>query len=589
MHLQSQLSLTFGQYSQAGLKPVNEDCIGIKIPAQTELTMKGAVAVIADGVSAAEAGKEASEMCVSNFISDYYATPDAWSVKTSGEKIILALNRWLLSQSQIKGHVSTLSALILKSQTAYLFHVGDTRIYRLRKGQLECLTNDHTTAINNDTVYLARAMGMDNHIEVDYQKFELEQDDVFFLSSDGVHDFITHKDLQQILVKDVAYYSAQLPSKDYSHVCQILADKALAAGSDDNLSCQIIKVDNLPDGNDQEVYERLSHLPFPEPLNIGQSLDDLIVIKVLHESPRSQVYLVRKTNSSSSGSDLKNNNLLVLKTPSVNFSDDAAYIERFVLEQWIGKRVDSPFVVKIIEPETKTALYTLFEYIDGITLEQWIQQNPKPDVNKVIQLTELISRGIRALHRKDILHQDIKPDNIIIDRNGRPKIIDFGSCYAAGIEEIETPFTREQALGTAVYSAPETRFRMRKTKKSDLFSLAVIVYEMLTHHHPFGDQLEKLKDQRKTTQLEYRSACLYNPMVPTWMDQALKRALSPQPEFRQEALSEFISNLQRPDRHYASQGTEPLLQRNPLIFWQGLAVLQTSAVILLCYLLNKAG
>lgn len=587
MHLQSQLSLTFGQHTQAGLKEINEDCIGIKVPKQPALTMKGAVAVIADGVSAAEAGKEASEMCVSNFISDYYATPDAWSVKTSGQKVILALNRWLVGQSQIKGHVSTLSALIIKSQTAYLFHVGDTRIYRLRKGNLECLTNDHTIKINKDTVYLSRAMGMDNHIEVDYQKFEVEQDDVFLLSSDGLHDYIAHKDLQQVLLTHVAPYSAKLPSNNYNHICQILIEKALAAGSSDNLSCQILKVDGLPDGNNQEVYERLAHLPFPGPLGVGQTLDNFTIIKVLHESPRSQVYLVKPTNSKSSASDKKD--FLILKTPSVNFDDDPAYIERFVLEQWIGKRIDSPFVVKVIEPDNKTALYTLMEFVDGITLEQWIKQNPKPDVNKVIHLAELISRGIRALHRKDILHQDIKPDNIIIDRNGFPKIIDFGSCYAAGIEEIETPFTREQALGTAVYSAPETRFRMRKSKKSDLFSLAVVVYEMLTGKLPFGDQLEALQDQRKLSSLQYHSACLHNPMVPPWMDQALKTALSPQPEFRQEALSEFISDLQRPNKQYKPQSFEPLLHRNPLLFWQGLAILETSLIIFLFYLLNKAG
>lgn len=581
MHLQSQLSLTLGQHTEAGLKEVNEDCIGIKLPDQQALTMKGAVAVIADGVSAAEAGKEASEMCVSNFISDYYATPDAWSVKTSGQKIILALNRWLVGQSQIKGHISTLSALILKSQTAYIFHVGDTRIYRLRKGLLECLTHDHTININKDTTYLSRAMGMDNHIEVDYQQVELEQGDVFFLSSDGVHDFISHKDLQQILSENIACSIAKTPFINHNLTCETIIEKALSAGSRDNLSCQIVKVNALPDGNNQEIYERLAHLPFPEALDIGETLDNLSVIKILHESPRSQVYLVKKLNADS------NNDLLILKTPSVNFDDDPAYIERFVLEQWIGKRIDSPYVVKIVEPENKTALYTLMEYIDGITLEEWIKQNPNPNINEVIRVTELISRGIRALHRKDILHQDIKPDNIIIDRNGLPRIIDFGSCYAAGVEEIDTPFEREHALGTAVYSAPETRFRMRKTKKSDLFSLAVVVYEMLTGKLPFGDQLEKLQDHRKISSLKYNSASEHNPMIPYWMDQALKRALSPQPESRQEALSEFITDLQRPNKHYATQHFEPLLQRNPLIFWQGMAFFEACLILVLFYLLNK--
>lgn len=568
MHLQSQLSLTVGQQSSAGLKASNEDCIGMRIPDQPALTIKGAVAVIADGVSAAEAGKEASEMCVRNFISDYYATPDAWSVKTAGQKIVLALNRWLVGQSQIKGHVSTLSALILKSQTAYIFHIGDTRIYRLRKGNFECLTTDHSISINKDTVYLSRAMGMDNHLEMDFQQFEIEQGDVFFLSTDGVHDFICPKDIQAEIEN----------SSDLNASCLRLNEKALAAGSNDNVSCQLVRVDALPDANNQEIYQKLSDLPFPPPLSVGQSLDGLTVVKILHESPRSQVYLVKNSSGER----------FILKTPSVNFEDDPAYIERFVLEQWIGKRIDSPYVVKIIEPENKTALYTLMEYVDGLTLEQWMKENPKPDIKEVVRLVELISRGIRALHRKDILHQDIKPDNILLTADGIPKIIDFGSCYAAGVEEIDTPFDREQALGTAVYSAPETRFRMRKTKKSDLFSLALVVYEILTGRLPFGEQLEKLKDQRKLSSLKYQTAMQFNPMVPAWMDQALKRALSPLPEHRQDAMSEFIFDLQRPNTAYKQSTFVPLSQRNPLKFWQGLALIEAVIIVgFIYFLLNS--
>lgn len=569
MHLQSQLLLTVGQSTQAGLKAINEDNIGIRIPDQPALTIKGAVAVIADGVSAAEAGKEASEMCVRNFISDYYDTPDAWAVKTAGQKIVLALNRWLVGQSKIKGHVSTLSVLILKSQTGYIFHIGDTRIYRLRKGTLECLTTDHSIHINKDTVYLSRAMGMDYHLEMDYLQFALEKNDVFFLSTDGVHDFIPHKVIQETL----------LASTDYNITCEQLIEEALAAGSNDNLSCQVVKVESLSDANNQEMYEQLSDLPFPPELKKGHIFDGLTVLKTLHESPRSQVYLVKN----------ESNERLILKTPSVNFEDDPAYIERFVLERWIGKRIDSPYVVKIVEPEKPIALYTLMEYVDGITLEQWIKENPKPDINEVVRLAELISRAIRALHRKDILHQDIKPDNIILDKDGVPRLIDFGSCFASGVEEIETPFEREQALGTAVYSAPETRFRLRKTKKSDLFSLAVVVYEMLTGELPFGDQLEKLKDQRNIASLKYRSAMLINPMIPEWMDQALKRALSPRPELRQEAMSEFIFDLQRPNKKYKSTVSIPLVQRNPLRFWKSVAVMQTVLVFFLLYYLLKQG
>ena len=198
LHLQSLLQLSVGQATSAGVKTVNEDSIGIRIPDNEVMTTKGAVALIADGVSAAEAGREASETCIQNFLSDYYSTPDAWTVKSSAQKVLTALNRWLFSQSQRfaderKGYLTTLSAVIFKSHGAHIFHVGDSRVYRLRGNDLEQLSRDHAVAISEQQSYLTRAMGLDINLDVDYQQVELEVGDIFILSTDGVHDFITKK------------------------------------------------------------------------------------------------------------------------------------------------------------------------------------------------------------------------------------------------------------------------------------------------------------------------------------------------------------------------------------------------------------
>lgn len=571
MLIDAQLELSVGQASAKGLKSQNEDCIGMCIPGQPALTIKGVVSIIADGVSAAEAGKEASETCVRTFISDYYATPDAWSVKTRGQKILFALNRWLVGQSQIKGHITTLSSLILKSQSAYIFHIGDTRIYRLRDNVLECLTHDHCTRINKDTTYLSRAMGMDSHLEVDFQTQDTQLNDLFFLSTDGIHDYLSEKDLYTQLK------SCQETNKQnhFDDTCQLLINNALEAGSTDNLSCQILRIDALPSADNQEIYQKMYDLKFPPILSRGQSIDGYEVIKEIHASQRSQVYLVKDAS----------NTRYVMKTPSLNYEDDPAYIERFALEQWIGKRIDSPYVVKIVENhKPKSALYTITEYVDGITLENWIRENPKPDINEVVRIAEFMSRGIRALHRKDVVHQDIKPDNIIIDRQGVPRIIDFGSCLAAGIAEIDTPFERDVALGTASYSAPETRFNnAKKTSKSDLFSLAVIVYEMLTGKMPYKGQLETLTDQRKLHSLKYETALQHNPMVPYWLDGALEKALSLNPDKRHDALSEFIYELKKPNNLYKYKSARPLIEKNPLAVWQSIAVIEAFIILAICY------
>ena len=202
--METELTFTVAQHSVPGKKPENEDAIDIRIPQASLLRNKGAVAVIADSVSAAEAGKEASETCVHNFLNDYYSTPDSWGVKKSTTKVLTALNRWLFSQGRQfsdakKGYVSTFSAIIFKSQTAHVFHVGDSRIYQFRKGELEQLTRDHTTYISSEQSYLSRAMGLDVMLDVDYKSVDVEIGDIYLLTTDGIHDFVKDTDLRASL------------------------------------------------------------------------------------------------------------------------------------------------------------------------------------------------------------------------------------------------------------------------------------------------------------------------------------------------------------------------------------------------------
>ncbi|MCG8609556.1 MAG: bifunctional protein-serine/threonine kinase/phosphatase [Pseudomonadales bacterium] len=566
------LKVSVGQKSDPGPKPENEDSMGIATPSGLTLANKGVVAVIADGVSSADAGKEASAACVKNFIADYLSTPDTWSVKTSAHRVLSALNRWLYGQSlrsissrfennDHKGYISTMSVLILKSTTASIFHIGDSRIYRFRSGDLELLTRDHSVAVGQGKAYLARAMGMDLGLDVDYKTEPLQSGDVFLLTTDGVHDFLPRRELSQYLE------TLQDPDSDEdaeSTANRIVAD-ALARGSDDNTTCQVIQVTELPDGDADEYCHKLNTLPFPPFLSEGMIFDGYRILKELHASSRSQVYLVEDTES---------HQHWVMKTPSVNFVDDPAYIERFVLEEWIGKRVNSPHVVRVIEPERdKKWLYYLTEYVAGASLERWIGQNRSSGVEQIVRIAEQIVQGLRAFHRKDTLHQDIKPANIMVNRDGTVKIIDFGSCKVAGIDEIQVPIERDQVLGTATYSAPEYRLRRSTGVQSDLFSVSVVAYEMLTGYHPYGQAYEECQDIRDFSQLKYAPAWQYNPMVPDWIDGALRKGCSISRESRYDSLSEFIFDLKHPNKSFLKSSKRPLIERNPLVFWKSLTLI----------------
>ena len=258
-HQQGKFKLSVGQYSVAGCKAQNEDAIGIRIPEGKLLASKGAAAVIADGVSAAEAGKEASHTCVYNFLSDYFSTPESWSVKQSGQQVLTALNRWLYSRGQgfndnSKGYITTMSTVVFKSHTAHIFHVGDSRIYRLREGALEQLTTDHSTPVSDNQAYLARAMGLDVRLDVDYQTTPLQTGDSFLQTTDGIHDVLGAPAIQRIL---------ETPGITLDNACEQLVATALHKGSTDNLSCQLLRVDELPDAQIDDIINQSTHLRFP--------------------------------------------------------------------------------------------------------------------------------------------------------------------------------------------------------------------------------------------------------------------------------------------------------------------------------------
>ncbi len=553
----SELNVIAGQQSEAGIKESNDDSCGIRIPDDTLLQTKGIAAVIADGMSGSHAGREAADACVQGFLNDYYSTPDSWTVKTSGEKILGALNRWLYSQGHLKynshkGLVTTLSALVIKSCTAYYFHVGDTRIYRLRGEEFEQLTHDHRVEVGNDKTYLSRAMGIDPHIDIDFKSFDVETGDSLLLTTDGIHDFIDDITLKRLVIE---HY--RQPDKAVNAILR----KSRQAESNDNLTAQILYIVDLPNLDENEFYRELTHLPFPPSLEPGMVLDGYQILREIHASKRTQVYLALDTET---------NEKVILKTPSVNFEDDPAYIDQFLHEEWVGLRLSSPHILKVIAPQRRRqCLYYVTEYIDGQTLRQWMHDHPHPAVNEVRIIAKQIASGLRTMHRKEMIHQDLKPENIMIDAHGMIKIIDFGSTKIAGIQEISTPIDREMVLGTKNYTAPEYLKNNSGSNRSDIFSLGVIVYEMLTGSLPYSKELTT----RNVHKVKYLNATDKNDKVPAWVDGALRKSISINPEQRYSLLSEFIYDLEHPNQIFSQEHRQPLIDRHPVGFWRTLAII----------------
>lgn len=583
MHLSSGLRVSVGQVTDKGIKGQNEDSVGYYIPEEPVLTIKGLVSIVADGVSSAEAGKEASETCVKNFLSDYFSTPDSWTVKTSAQRILTALNRWLYGQgidfpTAERGYISTMSAMVIKSRTAHIFHIGDSRVYRLRNGVFDQLTRDHSAKVSKNSTYLTRAMGMDVTLDVDYYQEEVCKGDLFFLSTDGIHDFISHHELMRILNDELKQEKA-----DWYACCERMVAFALQNNSDDNLSCQIIRIEALPDPNTEDTHVKLSELPFPPVLSPSMIIEGYKVLAELHASSRSHVYLVENTgDGNTEGEEVNRQKKYVMKTPSAKYDANMAFKERFVMAPWIAGRIDCKHVVKLFTSERQqSCLYYLGEYVEGQTLSAWMQENPKPGIDRIVNIVSQLIKAARALHRKEILHQDIKPENIMIGGADHVTLIDFGSCSIAGIAEIDVVLGRDAVPCASRYGAPEYKLQRRSSLKSDMFSIALVCYEMLTGQLPYGEKFDNCQSSTDFYRLNYQPAREFNPMVPQWMDGALEKAMQISPELRYDALSEFFYDLEHPNPVFMEKSHIPLAKRNPLRFWQG-----ASAVLIVFQMLT---
>jgi serine/threonine protein phosphatase PrpC len=569
------LAVTVGNFSDAGPKSTNDDSLGVTIPDERLIQAKGIAAAIADGISSSERGKEAAETCVRGFLADYFSTPDTWSVKHSAHQVLTALNSWLYRHGhsdtmRVDAFISTLSVLILKSTTAHIVHVGDTRICRLRQGAIEQLTTDHRTWVSNDKTYLSRAMGADTHVELDYRRAAVEVGDIFILSSDGVHDYVDTRTMVQLIHDNSAHLNK---------AAELIVRTALSNSSLDNVTCQIVRVDALPSQNPDDVFKELTELPFPPDLNEGMIVDGYRVLREIHSSQRTQLYLVADTETGLN---------FVLKTPSVNYADDPAYIERFILEEWIGRRINNPHVVKVYSPSRRRRfLYHVTEYLSGGTLRQWMRDHPEPSLSEVRDIVDQISKGLRAFHRMEMIHQDLKPENIMIDHNGTVKLVDFGSVRVAGIVEIATPVERVNLLGTRNYAAPEYAKDRPGSYRSDIFSLGVIGYEMLTGRLPYGEMSSNWTHENPLKGRRYIPATKHRGDIPDWFDAALRKSVHADPDKRQEALSEFMHDLNHPNSALLAKQQPPLIERNPVVFWQASTALLALLVTYLLYLLSR--
>lgn len=562
------LSVTIGHASVTGPRERNEDFVGMVTPNEPELSTKGLIAAVADGVSGNAGGREAAEYAVRGLLADYYATPDTWPVTQALERVLQAINSWVQKHGSLRGELagmaSTLTAVVVRGRFYYFSHVGDTRLYLLRGRHLTLLTTDHVWDRPEMQHVLTRAIGLDSRLAIDHGMGELQEGDVLLLVSDGVWASLGEVDLMRPLER-LAHgdTGAQETAED-------LVNAALAGGSNDNCSAIALRIDQLPAENLRDALTSSRWLPVPARLKPAQALDGYVVESLIHASRATLLYRVR---------DPRSERRLVLKTLHPDCAEDEQERAAFAHEEWLAKRAVARFFPQVIGAEDRNWLYYLTTWHEGQTLQQKLDAGSHFTVPEAVAHGERLVRALGALHRRSILHRDIKPANIHLGSDGELRVLDFGVAVS-GMEQDDARIAPQ--AGTASFLAPEQFSGAPPSRQTDLYAAGVTLYRMLTRRYPYGE-IEPFQNPRFG---DPARPSRYRPDLPIWLENVLLKAVARDPADRFETAEEFLLALQRgASNPLNTPASTPLVKRDPLSVWRAVAAISLVINLLLLYLI----
>ncbi|WP_180700162.1 bifunctional protein-serine/threonine kinase/phosphatase [Pseudomonas crudilactis] len=551
------LQLSFAEASTTGPRAENQDALRSVTPAPALAASKGYLFAIADGVSQCADGGLAARSTLQALALDYYATPETWSVAQALDRLLLAQNRWLQANGGGQPLLTTVSALVMRGRRFTLAHVGDCRVYRWHADSLQRISEDHVWDQPGMQHVLKRALGLDQHLVLDFLDGELRDGESFVLLSDGVWSTLG----------DTAIAAILRDQPDLSSAAQTLVNAAHLAGSQDNASALLVRVDALGEANIGDALIHLQQWPLPPPLKPGQSFEGWQVQRIVAQSQQSLLYRVFDGQGQT----------WLLKTLPSRSADDPHAGQALLSEEWFLKRVAGRHFPEVHGCNQRQHLYYVMREYSGKTLAQLFQQSGPLPLAQWQDIAERLLRAVGLLHRRQILHRDIKPENLHVGDDGELRLLDFGLAYCPGLSE-DAPSTLP---GTPSYIAPEAFRGDPPSAQQDLYAVGVTLYFLLTGHFPYGE-IEAFQRPRFGLPV---SASRYRPDLPEWLTQSLERGVAADPQQRFETAEEWLLVLEQGERRSLSVRPRPLLEREPLKVWRSMALVALLGNLVLLVLL----
>ncbi|MFL1524304.1 protein kinase domain-containing protein [Pseudomonas sp. O230] len=550
------LQLSFAEASAIGPREENQDALRLVTPAPALAASKGYLFAIADGVSQCADGGLAARSTLQALALDYYATPQTWGVAQALDRLLLAQNRWLQANGGGQPLLTTVSALVMRGRRFTLAHVGDCRVYRWHADQLQRVTEDHVWDQPGMQHVLKRALGLDQHLVLDFLDGELRLNEHFVLLSDGIW----------AVLGDTAIAAILRDQPDLRSAAQTLVNAAHLAGSQDNASALLVRVDALGETSIGDALIHVQQWPLPPALKPGQTFEGWHVDGILGQSQQSLLYRVRDAQQQP----------WLLKTLPNALRDDHLAGQALLSEEWFLKRVAGRYFPEVHAATQRQHLYYVMREYSGSTLAQLAERPATLALAQWQDLAERLLRAVGMLHRRQILHRDIKPENLLLGDDGELRLLDFGLAYCPGLSEDQA----STLPGTPSYIAPEAFRGDKPSPQQDLYAAGVTLYFLLTGHYPYGE-IEAFQRPRFGLPV---SASRYRPDLPEWIAQSLARAVAADPAERFETAEEWLLVLEQGERRSLSVRPRPLLEREPLKVWRTLALVSLLMNLVLLFL-----
>ena len=536
--------------SKGPVRPKNEDYAGFWEPAEEdERHTRGAVAIVADGVGGHGRGDVASKLAVETAIRKFQECSPDMSTKVILREIFFAANMALYDSEandrSATRMATTMNVCIFKGRDVHIGHVGDSRLYLVRQEEIKKLTSDHSMTglqlklrlmtelearASHLRSMLTRSVGVEPIVRFDYKRVTVMQHDRYLQCTDGLYCFMNDGEIAE-----------GVDRLNLDEICPYLVNLAERRGTDDNLTAQLIHVDRVTPLKKEKPLSILTaagevhEVTDQNELTPGQMLDDRYRIDT--KVSRSGMATIYKAF------DTKENHPVALKIPHMQYESDVGFFSRFEREAAIGRVLNHPNILKFYDPDPKQSRpYIVMEFLEGKTLAQVLNDIKPFPIDDALQIAARTADALSHMHEKGVVHRDLKPQNIMICKDGSLRIMDFGIARASDMRRLTfVGFT--PAMGTPDYMAPEQVKGRRGDARTDIYSLGAMLYEMVTGALPFEADNPFLVMNARVTG-DPKAPRKVNPAVPVEVEELILHAMERDPKKRFQSAKEMKAQLE---------------------------------------------